>query len=116
MISVEIPTSEVAKYLDKLDLPECKGAVHIACCNSPYKCTLSGPEKFIDALKRASRRTRSFHESCLKPARELPTSPLECEIPTDYTDFCEYWAAHRMYRGSSLKLLQDIVWDGVSHR
>ncbi|KAJ2998604.1 hypothetical protein NUW58_g268 [Xylaria curta] len=51
MVSVNLPPSEIANYLDTLGLPGCKEAVHIACYNSPSNCTLSGAEKLIDTLE-----------------------------------------------------------------
>lgn len=47
MISVNLAEDEVPVYLEKVGVT----GVSIACVNSPLNCTLSGPEKAIDAVK-----------------------------------------------------------------
>ncbi|RYP89479.1 hypothetical protein DL769_000030 [Monosporascus sp. CRB-8-3] len=82
MISVNLPASEVGSYLDRLDLPAARTAVHIACYNSPFNCTLSGPEELIDALEISLKTDRIF-------AQKLSTgvayhSPAMEAIASDY--------------------------------
>ncbi|KAF6789997.1 PKSN polyketide synthase for alteRNApyrone biosynthesis [Colletotrichum sojae] len=48
MISVNLAEDEVPTYLEKAGI----AGVGVACVNSPLNCTLSGPEKAIDAVKR----------------------------------------------------------------
>ncbi|KAF6822272.1 polyketide synthase [Colletotrichum plurivorum] len=48
MISVNLAENEVPTYLEKAGIT----GVCVACVNSPLNCTLSGPEKAIDAVKK----------------------------------------------------------------
>ncbi|KAI8953117.1 hypothetical protein F4801DRAFT_576840 [Xylaria longipes] len=52
MISVNIAHDEVKCRLKAMDNPDIEDSVHIACINSPINCTLSGPERTIDTIKR----------------------------------------------------------------
>ncbi|KAI1128976.1 hypothetical protein F5Y10DRAFT_239255 [Nemania abortiva] len=51
MISVNLPQHQVKSYLKAMGNPDVEDSVHIACINSPLNCTLSGPERAIDAMK-----------------------------------------------------------------
>ncbi|RYP42530.1 hypothetical protein DL767_000218 [Monosporascus sp. MG133] len=82
MISVNLPASEVAGYLDRRAVPAARKAFHIACYNSPFNCTLSGPEEYIDALDTSLKADGIF-------AQKLPTgvayhSPAVEAIASDY--------------------------------
>ncbi|KAI0451357.1 hypothetical protein F5B21DRAFT_528029 [Xylaria acuta] len=52
MISVNITHGEVKDRLKAMGNPDVDNSVYIACINSPINCTLSGPERTIDAVKR----------------------------------------------------------------
>ncbi|KAI1738681.1 hypothetical protein F4680DRAFT_459720 [Xylaria scruposa] len=51
MMSVNIAHDQVKDYLKSLGNPDIEDSVHVACVNSPINCTLSGPERSIDAVK-----------------------------------------------------------------
>ncbi|KAI3330341.1 hypothetical protein F4824DRAFT_478888 [Ustulina deusta] len=51
MMSVNLPHDQVDSYLKATSDPGIEDSVHVACINSPLNCTLSGPERAIDAVK-----------------------------------------------------------------
>jgi acyl transferase domain-containing protein len=51
MISVNISQDDIEHYLSKIKAPIPVNDVHVACINSPLNCTLSAPEKTVDAIK-----------------------------------------------------------------
>lgn len=53
MISVNLPQDQVRDYLKAMGNPDAEDSVQIACINSPLNCTLSGPERAIDAVKQS---------------------------------------------------------------
>ncbi|KAJ2993259.1 hypothetical protein NUW58_g1893 [Xylaria curta] len=50
MISVNLQYDQVKSYLKAIGDPNVEDSIQIACINSPVNCTLSGPERAIDAL------------------------------------------------------------------
>ncbi|KAI0551232.1 hypothetical protein F4679DRAFT_145449 [Xylaria curta] len=51
MMSVNITYDQVKDYLKSMGNPDVEDSVHVACINSPINCTISGPERSIDAVK-----------------------------------------------------------------
>ncbi|KAI0856789.1 hypothetical protein F4860DRAFT_528792 [Xylaria cubensis] len=51
MMSVNITHDQVKDYLKSIGNPVVEDSVHVACVNSPINCTISGPERAIDAVK-----------------------------------------------------------------
>ncbi|KAI1173240.1 hypothetical protein F4777DRAFT_458242 [Nemania sp. FL0916] len=53
MISVNLPREQVKSYLKNMGNRDVEDSIQIACVNSPLNCTLSGPERAIDAVKQS---------------------------------------------------------------
>ncbi|KAI5865997.1 hypothetical protein GGS23DRAFT_603436 [Durotheca rogersii] len=78
MMSVNLPEDKVHAYLEKAGLLD----IHVACVNSPFNVTLSGPETSIDGLQGYLEKEEIF-------ARKLTTgvayhSPAMQEIASEY--------------------------------
>ncbi|RYP13408.1 hypothetical protein DL767_010766 [Monosporascus sp. MG133] len=60
MMAVNLSKMDVLSYLKSLKSETLRDAVHVACVNSPFNCTLAGPEKAIDRLKGLLDREKIF--------------------------------------------------------
>ncbi|RSM00803.1 hypothetical protein CEP52_008889 [Fusarium oligoseptatum] len=82
MISINIPEDRVPDYLREALGREYVALISVACVNSPFNCTLSGPEDVIDKIKQQADKDGIF-------AQKLKTgvayhSPSVMSIASEY--------------------------------